>query len=380
MLLLIEPEPGLLLETTDQYLEVAERRERPFDRLEFRRRPRVLRQRRPAPKHRQARPAHPALPRRGYRREPRAPPPRSRHGRHRFRRSRGGDPRHGIRRMADGRALPVPRRSRSRGERRPRGPASRSWNPAPRRSSRSRRCPRRSLAYLQLIRLPNVVTAAADSLAGWLLVTGLARAARRDGFRSWPRRWCCTRRERCSTTCSTSRSIASNGPAGRCLRAEPPGAPPPGSAGWGWRSARAWRLRAARASSGLLAAVLALAILGYDAGLKHTWLGPVVMGACRGLNLLLGMTHAAALGGPIAWLAALAYGDLRRRDHHRQPFRGRGRRASLARRRTALPDRRPSSPWRPSASPARDFRVPAVDRPDHSSRGAASFWPWSHSP
>ena len=32
------------------------------------------------------------------------------------------------------------------------------------------------------------------------------------------------------------------------------------------------------------------------------------MGACRGLNLLLGMTHAAALGGPIAWLAALAYG------------------------------------------------------------------------
>src|SRR5438128_2563249 len=27
-------------------------------------------------------------------------------------------------------------------------------------------------AYLQLIRLPNVVTAAADSLAGWLLVTG----------------------------------------------------------------------------------------------------------------------------------------------------------------------------------------------------------------
>ena len=27
-------------------------------------------------------------------------------------------------------------------------------------------------AYLQLVRLPNVVTAAADSLAGWLLVTG----------------------------------------------------------------------------------------------------------------------------------------------------------------------------------------------------------------
>ena len=32
--------------------------------------------------------------------------------------------------------------------------------------------PKSTLAFLQLIRLPNVVTAAADSLAGWLLVTG----------------------------------------------------------------------------------------------------------------------------------------------------------------------------------------------------------------
>ena len=57
-----------------------------------------------------------------------------------------------------------------------------------------------------------------------------------------------------------------------------------------------------------MAAVLALCILAYDAGLKHTWLGPVFMGACRGLNLLLGMSHAPALGGPIAWFAAVAYG------------------------------------------------------------------------
>ena len=43
-------------------------------------------------------------------------------------------------------------------------------------------------------------------------------------------------------------------------------------------------------------------------GLKRTVLGPEVMGACRGLNLLLGMTHAPALGGPVAWLAAAMYG------------------------------------------------------------------------
>ena len=54
--------------------------------------------------------------------------------------------------------------------------------------------------------------------------------------------------------------------------------------------------------------MLALAILAYNAGVKRTWFGPVIIGACRGLNLLLGMTHAAALGGPIAWLAAVAYG------------------------------------------------------------------------
>ena len=31
------------------------------------------------------------------------------------------------------------------------------------------------------------------------------------------------------------------------------------------------------------------------------------MGACRGLNLLLGMSHAPGLGGPVAWLAAAAF-------------------------------------------------------------------------
>ncbi len=61
-------------------------------------------------------------------------------------------------------------------------------------------------------------------------------------------------------------------------------------------------------ASGLAAAALPLTILGYDAGLKRTWLGPVFMGGCRGINLLLGMSHAVALGGPIAWYAALAYG------------------------------------------------------------------------
>jgi hypothetical protein len=62
------------------------------------------------------------------------------------------------------------------------------------------------------------------------------------------------------------------------------------------------------AASGIVAAALALCILAYDAGMKHTPLGPVFMGACRGLNLLLGMSCAPAMAGPIGWFAALFYG------------------------------------------------------------------------
>ena len=46
-------------------------------------------------------------------------------------------------------------------------------------ASPGRPCAGKLTAYLQLIRLPNVLTAAADSLAGWLLVGGLARRAGR---------------------------------------------------------------------------------------------------------------------------------------------------------------------------------------------------------
>jgi 4-hydroxybenzoate polyprenyltransferase len=55
-----------------------------------------------------------------------------------------------------------------------------------------------------------------------------------------------------------------------------------------------------------VASLLSSCVLAYDAGLKRTWLGPQLMGACRGLNLLLGMSQAPALGGPVAWLAAIS--------------------------------------------------------------------------
>jgi 4-hydroxybenzoate polyprenyltransferase len=53
--------------------------------------------------------------------------------------------------------------------------------------------------------------------------------------------------------------------------------------------------------------VLTGCVIAYDAGVKRSVLGPELMGACRGLNLLLGMSHAASLGGPACWAVAAAY-------------------------------------------------------------------------
>ena len=157
--------------------------------------------------------------------------------------------------------------------------------------------------YLQLVRLPNVFTAAADSLAGWLLV---------GGSLAQPGRWL--------PLALASMSIYA---AGIALNDwfdyeidlhERPGRPLPSG-----RVSRRFALAlggtllvagmALAAYSGSpaslgVAALLSACVLGYDAGLKRTGLGPEVMGACRGLNLLLGTSQATALGGPAAWLVA----------------------------------------------------------------------------
>ena len=159
--------------------------------------------------------------------------------------------------------------------------------------------------YLQLVRLPNVFTAAADSLAGWLLVGGAL---------SEPARWL--------PLVLASMAIYAAGIAlndvfdfAIDLR-ERPGRPLP--------SGRVSRRFAAWLGGGLLAVgpilaalsgsaasfgvalALAACVLAYDVGLKRTVLGPEVMGACRGLNLLLGMSQATGLGGPSCWLVAAA--------------------------------------------------------------------------
>ena len=163
------------------------------------------------------------------------------------------------------------------------------------------------IPLLQLIRLPNVLTAAADSLAGWLLGGGSLGEAGR---------W--------APLAIASMVLYAAGMALNDVfdteidRQERPGRPIPsgrvsrsfagglGAIGLVVGPLVAWL--SGSSASLVVAGVLAAVILAYDAGLKRTVLGPGVMGACRGLNLLLGLTHTQALGGPVAWLAAATYG------------------------------------------------------------------------
>jgi 4-hydroxybenzoate polyprenyltransferase len=159
--------------------------------------------------------------------------------------------------------------------------------------------------YLQLVRLPNVFTAAADSLAGWLLVHGnLAE----------PARWLPLV---LASMAIYAAGIALNDWFDYAIDLqERPGRPLP-SGQVSRRFAAVLGAALLVAGPGLtvlgrsprsvaVATLLSACVLAYDAGLKHSWLGPEIMGACRGLNVLLGMSQATALGGPTAWLVALS--------------------------------------------------------------------------
>jgi hypothetical protein len=159
---------------------------------------------------------------------------------------------------------------------------------------------------LQLVRLPNLFTAAADPLAGWLLVGGSVAGVGRWG--------------------PLAASGVATYAAGMILNdvfdyridlAERPRRPLP--SGQVSRRFAAWLgglllvlgpcLAAIGGTSSLLVSLaLSACVLAYDGALKRTPLGPEVMGTCRSLNLLLGMSQAPALGGPAGWLAAGMFG------------------------------------------------------------------------
>lgn len=168
--------------------------------------------------------------------------------------------------------------------------------------------------WLALVRLPNHATAAADVLAGWLLVSRPAAVAAPESPFWW----------------ALAASLAFYA-AGMILndvfdveldRRERPERPLPSGrialstasvTGHGLLLAGVVMAVVASAMAGLVGTaavgiILAIAVYAYDRVAKPTALGPVVMGTCRSLNWLLGMT---AAGGPVAaaqWLVPAGMG------------------------------------------------------------------------
>jgi len=179
-------------------------------------------------------------------------------------------------------------------------------------------------AYLELVRAPNLFTAMADVVAGFLFVTPLV---------GWDEGPLLALLLACST-CLYAAGVALNDvfdfeidsrdrperplPSGRIsvrtarvlgfglllagvgfglgaswLLSQGPNAE--GQAGFGHRT-------------GWVAVCLAAGVLLYDAYLKRTWLGPIGMGLCRALNVLLGMSAAARAWQDEHWLVAAALG------------------------------------------------------------------------
>lgn len=171
--------------------------------------------------------------------------------------------------------------------------------------------------YLQLMRLPNVFTAMADVAMGFLFVQAGSKWA--------PTLWDVAT---LATLIATSSVLYI---AGMVLndvfdleidRQERPERPIP-SGRVSFESARrlGWRLLilgvalgsatvffTGHLRPGVAAALLATAILLYDAWLKRTPLGPVAMGTCRMLNVLLGMSAVDAPLHAEHWLVAGAIG------------------------------------------------------------------------
>ena len=152
------------------------------------------------------------------------------------------------------------------------------------------------LAWLQLVRLPGVITAAADSLSGYVLLN--------PGWQlhDW---------DRLIPLAAVSMilyaaGMALNDVADHAVdQAERPGRPIP--------SGRVRRSHAAllaaiglvvgpgilywnREIASVIAMALAACVVAYNLWLKHTSLGPLAMGTCRGLNFFMGLAYSPLCG------------------------------------------------------------------------------------
>lgn len=165
------------------------------------------------------------------------------------------------------------------------------------------------LAYLRLLRLPTVFTAMADIVLGFLLV--------HRSLEPWPKFLGLL-----GASCGLYLAgMVFNDVFDRKQDAiERPNRPiPSGQVSFAAAVLLGMALMAAGVGAAatvgqpsvLVALLLVAAILGYDAALKRTLLGPLAMGTCRSLNLLLGASDQAAWASvwqPPQWVVALGLG------------------------------------------------------------------------
>ncbi len=171
------------------------------------------------------------------------------------------------------------------------------------------------LAYLQLLRLPNVFTAMADVAMGFIFVRGVVGLSA-AGFV-----------ELALLLVASSSLYLAGMVLNDCFdyetdRQERSGRPLPSGRiakttaarlGWGLlicgpiiASAAAYSLGSPRPI--LVAIALAVCILLYDGILKRSPLGPLAMGGCRMLNVLLGMSATGSAWAAENWLVAAGIG------------------------------------------------------------------------
>ncbi|MHC4399683.1 MAG: UbiA family prenyltransferase [Planctomycetota bacterium] len=168
-------------------------------------------------------------------------------------------------------------------------------------------------AYLQLVRLPNLFTAMADVVMGFLFTHAAMGSAD----------WRVLGLLVAASTMLYAAGVVLNDvfdleidSRQRPHRPLPSGRVSPTAARWLGGELIVFGLAAAWAAAyladdfrpGLVAAALAASVLLYDGLLKRTPLGPVAMGACRTLNVLLGMSAAAGPWRDEHWLVAASIG------------------------------------------------------------------------
>jgi 4-hydroxybenzoate polyprenyltransferase len=162
-------------------------------------------------------------------------------------------------------------------------------------------------SWLELARLPNVITAAIEPMAGWLL-SGGPRLAPPDES-GWLPAWLLLPlagmsfyaggiilNDVCDATIDARERPERPIPSGRIDR----------------RAALVvgavllcngvlLAMMTGTGTSPMIALALVLAILLYDAVLKQSVVGPWMMGTCRGLSVILGASIAQDFGGPALW-------------------------------------------------------------------------------